>query len=92
MSYKKLLMETKVSDEKILEIFIPYLTNKMEFDDRKDNDITLFTIIDTQEMSKECLITILKNMIDSKTIIRSTIEYIINRYTQYDLNINNFYL
>ena len=92
MSYKKLLMETKVSDEKILEIFIPYLTNKMEFDDRKDNDITLFTIIDTQEMSKDCLITILKNMIDSKTITRSTIEYIINKYTQYDLNINEFYL
>ena len=92
MSYKKLLMETKVSDEKILEIFIPYLTNKMEFDDRKDNDITLFTIIDTQEMSKDCLSTILKNMIDSKTITRSTIEYIINKYTQYDLNINEFYL
>jgi len=92
MSYKKLLMETKVSDEKILEIFIPYLTNKMEFDDRKDNDITLFTIIDTQEMSKQCFVTILKNMIDYKTITRSTIEYIINRYTQYDLNINEFYL
>lgn len=92
MSYKKLLMETKVSDEKILEIFIPYLTNKIEFDDRKDNDITLFTIIDTQEMSKDCLITILKNMIDSKTITRSTIEYIINRYTQYNLNINELYL
>jgi hypothetical protein len=92
MSYKKLLMETKVSDEKILEIFIPYLTNKMEFDDRKDNDITLFTIIDTQQISKECFITILKNMIDSKTITRSTIEYIINRYVQYDLNINEFYL
>ena len=92
MSYKKLLMETKVSDEKILEIFIPYLTNKMEFDDRKDNDITLFTIIDTQEMSKDCLSTILKNMIDSKTITRPTIEYIINKYTQYDLNINEFYL
>jgi len=92
MSYKKLLMETKVSDEKILEIFIPYLTNKMEFDDRKDNDITLFTIIDTQEVSKECLITILKNMIDSKTIIGSTIEYIIKRYTEYDFNINDFYL
>jgi len=85
-------METKVSDEKILEIFIPYLTNKMEFDDRKDNDITLFTIIDTQRISKECFITILKNMIDSKTITRSTIEYIINRYVQYDLNINEFYL
>jgi len=85
-------METKVSNEKILEIFIPYLTNKMEFDDRKDNDITLFTIIDTQEMSNECLITILKNMIDSMTITRSTIEYIINTYKQYDLNINNFYL
>lgn len=92
MSYKKLLMETKVSDEKILEIFIPYLTNKMEFDDRKDNDITLFTIIDTQEISKQSFITILKNMIDSKTITRSTIEYIINKYTQYDLNINEFYL
>jgi hypothetical protein len=92
MSYKKLLMETKVSDEKILEIFIPYLTNKMEFDDRKDNDITLFTIIDTQQISKECFITILKNMIDSKTITRSTIEYIINRYVQYDLNINEFFL
>lgn len=92
MSYKKLLMETKVSDEKILEIFIPYLTNKMEFDDRKDNDITLFTIIDTQEISKQCFITILKNMIDSKTITRSTIEYIVNRYTQYDLNIDELYL
>jgi hypothetical protein len=92
MSYKKLLMETKVSDEKILEIFIPYLTNKMEFNDRKDNDITLFTIIDTQEISKQCFITILKNMIDSKTITRSTIEYIINRYTQYNLNISEFYL
>ena len=92
MSYKKLLMETKVSDEKILEIFIPYLTNKMEFDDRKDNDITLFTIIDTQRISKQSFITILKNMIDSKTITRSTIEYIINRYVQYDLNINEFFL
>ena len=92
MSYKKLLMETKVSDEKILEIFIPYLTNKMEFDDRKDNDITLFTIIDTQEISKQSFITILKNMIDSKTITRSTIEYIINKYTQYNLNINELYL
>ena len=92
MSYKKLLMETKVSDAKILEIFIPYLTNKMEFDDRKDNDITLFTIIDTQEMSKDCLSTILKNMIDSKTITRPTIEYIINKYTQYNLNINELYL
>ncbi len=85
-------METKVSDEKILEIFIPYLTNKMEFNDRKDNDITLFTIIDTQQVSKGCFITILKNMIDCKTITRSTIEYIINRYVQYDLNINEFYL
>jgi hypothetical protein len=91
MSYKKLLMTTKMSEERILEIFMPYLTNKMEFDDRKDNDITLFTIIDTQEMSKECLLKILKNMIDCNTIVRNTIEYIIQKYKSYHININDLY-
>ena len=80
-----------MSEERILEIFMPYLTNKMEFDDRKDNDITLFTIIDTQEMSKECLLKILKNMIDCNTIVRNTIEYIIQKYKSYHININDLY-
>lgn len=91
MSFKKMLLSTKLSDEKIIETFLPYLINDIEFDDRKDNDITLYFIIDTQDISKECLIKIINMMLNNNKINKKEIEYIINNYKKYNLSYNDFY-
>jgi hypothetical protein len=87
MSYKKLLMTTKILDSDIIQIFLPYLINKIQFDDRKDNDITIFNIINHQNISKNTLIYILKNMLLEKAISINDINYIINTYSKYELKI-----
>jgi len=91
MYYKKLLMTTKIPEDKLMEIFIPYLTYEYEFEERKDNDITLFFIIDNQNLSRDCLIKIINNMIKKNSISRNDVEYIVNHYKKYNFNIDEFY-
>ncbi len=92
MSYKNLLLNTKLSDDEILNIFLPFFSNKKDFDDRKDNDITLFFLIDTQKnMSKECLLKIINSMIENKRISKKTIEYIVNKYQYYNFIMSDFF-